>query len=195
MLLAQLFAIRCLYILMYKSIKISNCMRVEKWSFLAKRYLAKWNCVPPIRKVKLFHYANSRVRSRSLDIPSIIAMGIVFHKRRWKITFRSRAITPCVFRVWSQSWRQRARGITNDSLSSTFRPNSPCIWDPWKFAASRPTSAKWMHKFLVVCFRRTAATAANAITRPVSLWLAALASTVNRLINRPPFSPFFPPRI
>lgn len=56
----------------------------------------------------------------------------------------------------------------------------------WKFAASRPTRAKWMHKFLVVCFRRAAATATNAITRPASLWLAASASTVNRLINRPP---------
>lgn len=116
---------------------------------------------------------------------SITTMGIVFHERRWKITFRSRAIVPS--RAVAYSACGLAILATARSQPPASRPNPPRVWDPWKFAASRPTSAKWMHKFLVVCFRRTAVTAANAITRRVSLCFTTHhlgVSPVNGLINR-----------
>lgn len=149
-------------------------------NFLAKHYPAKWNCFSLYQESEIIPLRKFPSTLSSQSAFSILTMGTVFHERRWKITFRSRAIAlaRCVFRVQSRS-RRAARGFANPLASTTFRPNPPRIWNPWKFAASCPTSAKWMHKFLVVCFRRAAAAAvaANAITRRVSLWLAASAST------------------
>jgi len=157
----KLFSVKCSYILIHKDVKnrSSKCIRVKKWKIswqnIIRRNEIVFYTIISARKVKLFHYANFWTRSR-VGISSALPRWELFSMNDdGKLLFVHAQSPPLAPLRIPRAVAIFATARSPTPPSFTFRPNPPRIWNPWKLTASRPTSAKWMHKFLVVCFRRT----------------------------------------